>query len=77
MRSLARFLRVNDPEALDETFRSHARIFQDIPAPAAAGIKMVKDFLGQSDPQIARLNADDIIEMRYADRLRREMGPGK
>src|SRR5207244_390187 len=53
IRSLARFLKVNDPEALDETFRSHAKIYQDVPTPTVAGIKMVKDFLGQSDPKIA------------------------
>lgn len=74
MRSLARFLKVNDPEALDETFRSHAKIFQDVPAPAVAGIRMVKDFLGLTDPKIARLNTEDIIDMRFADRVRRDMG---
>lgn len=73
IRSLMRFMKVTDPEALDETFRSHAKIFQDIPAPAVAGVKMVKDFLGHTDPKIARLNAEDIIDMRFAERLRREM----
>lgn len=77
IRGLTRFLKVNDPEALDETFRSHAKIFQDIPAPAVAGIRMVKDFLGLTDPKIAHLNADDIIDMRYADRLKREMATAK
>lgn len=77
IRSLARFLKVNDPEALDETFRSHAKIFPDIPVPALAGIKMVKDFLGMTDAKIARLNADDIVDMRYAERLKREMAAGK
>jgi ABC-type nitrate/sulfonate/bicarbonate transport system substrate-binding protein len=77
IRSLSRFMKVNDPEALDETFRSHAKIFQDIPAPAVAGIKMVKDFLGQSDAKVARLNVDDIVDMHFVDRLRRELGPGK
>jgi len=77
IRGLTRFLKVNDPEALDETFRSHAKIFQDVPAPAVAGIKMVKDFLGLTDPKIARLNTDDIIEMRYAERLKRELAAVK
>lgn len=77
IRSLSRFLKVNDPEALEETFQSHAKIFQDIPAPAVAGIRMVKDFLGLSDPKVARLNVDDIIDMRFADRLKRELGAAK
>ncbi|HEV8721535.1 MAG TPA: ABC transporter substrate-binding protein [Candidatus Binatia bacterium] len=77
IRSLSRFMKVNDPEALEETFRSHAKIFQDIPVPAVAGIKMVKDFLGQSDAKVARLNVDEIVDMRFVDRLKRELGPGK
>lgn len=77
IRSLSRFMKVNDPEALEETFRSHAKIFQDIPVPAVAGIKMVKDFLGQSDPKVARLNVDEIVDTRFVDRLKRELGPGK
>jgi ABC-type nitrate/sulfonate/bicarbonate transport system substrate-binding protein len=72
IRSLARFMKVNDPEALEETFRSHAKIFQDIPAPAVAGIKRVKDFLGQSDPKVGQLNIDEIVDMRFVNRLKRE-----
>jgi ABC-type nitrate/sulfonate/bicarbonate transport system substrate-binding protein len=73
IRSLARFMKVNDAEALDETFRSHAKIFQDIPAPAIAGIKMVKDFLGQNDPKVAKLNVDEIIDTRFVEKLKREL----
>ena len=77
MRALSRFMKVNDPEALEETWRSHAKIYQDVPIPAVAGIKMVKDFLGQSDPKVARLNVDEIVDMRFVDRVKREMAPGK
>ena len=77
IRSLSRFLKVTDPEALDETFRSHAQIFQNIPAPPIAGIRMIKDFLGQNDPRVARLNVEEIVDTRFVDRLRREMGSGK
>ncbi len=73
IRSLARFMKVNDAEALDEMFRSHAKIFQDIPAPAIAGIKMVKDFLGQNDPKVAKLNVDEIIDTRFVEKLKREL----
>jgi ABC-type nitrate/sulfonate/bicarbonate transport system substrate-binding protein len=77
LRSLSRFMKVNDAEALDETWRSHAKIYQDIPSPAVSGIRMVKDFLGQTDPKVARLNVDEIIDSRFVDRLKREMGTGK
>jgi hypothetical protein len=32
---------------------------------------------GQSNPKVGRLNGDEIINMRFADRLRRAMNPGK
>jgi ABC-type nitrate/sulfonate/bicarbonate transport system substrate-binding protein len=73
MRSLSRFVKVNDAEALEDTWRGHAKIYQDIPFPAAFGIKMVRDFLGQSDPKVARLNVDEIVDTRFVDRLKREM----
>jgi ABC-type nitrate/sulfonate/bicarbonate transport system substrate-binding protein len=72
IRNLSRFMKVNDAEALEETWRSHAKIYQDLPSPAVAGIKMVKDFLGQSDPKVARLNVDEIVDMHFVDRLKRE-----
>jgi ABC-type nitrate/sulfonate/bicarbonate transport system substrate-binding protein len=77
LRSLSRFMKVSDPEALEETWRSHAKIYQDVPVPAMAGIKMVKDFLGQSDPKVARLNVDEIVDLRFVDRVKRETEPGK
>jgi NitT/TauT family transport system substrate-binding protein len=72
IRSLARFMKVNDPEALDETWRSHTKIYQEIPSPSVSGIKMVKDFLGQTDPKVAQLNVDEIVDVRFVERLKRE-----
>lgn len=74
IRSLARFMKINDPEALDETWRSQAKIYQEVPSPAVSGIKMVKDFLGQTDPKVAQLNVDEIVDVRFVDRLKREVG---
>jgi len=74
IRSLARFMKLNDPEALDETWRSQAKIYQEMPSPAVSGIKMVKDFLGQTDPKVAQLNVDEIVDSRFVERLKREAG---
>jgi ABC-type nitrate/sulfonate/bicarbonate transport system substrate-binding protein len=74
IRSLARFMKINDPEALDETWRSQAKIYQEVPSPAVSGIKMVKDFLSQTDPKVAQLNVDEIVDVRFVDRLKREVG---
>jgi len=77
IRNLANFMKIKDTEALDETWRSHAKIYQDVPFPAVAGIKMVKDFLGESDPKVARLKVEDIVDTHFADRLKRELGTGR
>ena len=74
IRSLARFMKINDPEALDETWRSQAKIYQEVPSPAVSGIKMVKDFLGQTDPKVAQLNVDEIVDVRFVERLKHEVG---
>jgi len=74
VRAMARFMKLKDPEALEETWRAHAKIYQDVPSPAISGIQMVRDFLGQSDPNIARLRTEDIIDLRFIDRLKKEMG---
>jgi ABC-type nitrate/sulfonate/bicarbonate transport system substrate-binding protein len=71
-RSLARFMKVSDPEALDETWHSQAKIYQDVPSPSVSGIKMVKDFLGQTDPKVAQLSVDEIVDLRFVERLKRE-----
>ena len=38
---------------------------------------MVKDFLGQTDPKLAQLNVDEIVDVRFVDRLRREIGTAR
>ena len=34
---------------------------------------MVKDFLGQNDPKVAKLNVDEIIDTRFVEKLKREL----
>jgi len=33
---------------------------------------MVKDFLGQTDPKVAQLNVDEIVDGRFVERIKRE-----
>ena len=68
-------MKVADPAILEETWRSYANIYQDIPHPPITGIKMVKEFLGQSDPNIARLDLEQIIDTKFVDRFSRESKP--
>lgn len=77
VRALSRFMKVNDPEVLEETWRSHAKIYQDLPSPAVSGIKMVKDFLGQTDPKVSQLNLEEIVDLRFVERLKQETKTGR
>jgi hypothetical protein len=67
-------MRLDDGEALEETWRMNVKALKDVPSPAVAGIKIVKDFVAQSDAQVGKLNADSIIVNQFADRLRKEFG---
>jgi hypothetical protein len=74
IKALSRFMKLEDRDALDETRRMNVRALKDVPSPAVAGIKIVKDFVAQTDPQVAKLNVDSIIVNQFADRLRKELG---
>ena len=50
------------------------KIYQETLSPSVSGTKMVKDFLGQTDPKVAQLNVDEIVDVRFVDRLKREIG---
>jgi hypothetical protein len=38
---------------------------------------MIKDFLGQTDAKVAQLNVDEIVDLRFVERLKREMATSK
>ena len=74
MRALSRFMKLDDREAVEETWRVHAKIYRDIPLPPTEGIKVVIDFLGQTDPDVRRLDVQQLIDTQFTDRLQKEMG---
>jgi ABC-type nitrate/sulfonate/bicarbonate transport system substrate-binding protein len=74
IKALSRFMRLDDREALEETWRMNVKALKDVPSPAVAGIKIVKDFVAQTDAQVGKLNVDSIIVNQFADRLRKEFG---
>ena len=70
--AIARFMRIDDREALEETWRMNAKVLKDIPSPPLAGIRLVKDFLAQTDPQVKKMNLEFFITSQFTDRLQRE-----
>jgi hypothetical protein len=45
VRALSVFMRLQDREALEETWRVVGEVYKDIPTPSLAGIIVVRDFL--------------------------------
>ena len=70
--AIARFMRLNDSEALEETRRMNANVLKDIPSPPVAGIRVVRDFLAQTDSDVKKMNLDAFITTQFSDRLRKE-----
>jgi hypothetical protein len=35
---------------------------------------MVKDFLGKSNANVAKLNVDELVDLRFVNQLKKEMG---
>jgi len=72
MGAIAQFMRLNDREALEETWRMNAKVLKDVPSPPVAGIRVVRDFLAQTDPEVKKMNLESFITTQFADRLQRE-----
>ncbi|HEY1235768.1 MAG TPA: ABC transporter substrate-binding protein [Candidatus Binatia bacterium] len=70
--AIAQFMRLNDREALEETWRMNAKVLKDVPSPPVAGIRVVRDFLAQTDPEVKKMNLDAFITAQFTDRLQRE-----
>jgi ABC-type nitrate/sulfonate/bicarbonate transport system substrate-binding protein len=70
--AIARFMKLNDREALEETWRMNAKALKDIPSPPVAGIKVVRDFLAQTDGEVKKMNLEAFIMPQFAERLQKE-----
>ena len=70
--AIAQFMRLNDREALEETWRMNANVLKENPSPPVAGIRVVRDFLAQTDPEVKKMNLESFITTQFTDRLQRE-----
>ena len=70
--AIAQFMRLNDREALEETWRMNANVLKDNPSPPVGGIRVVRDFLAQTDPEVKKMNLESFITTQFTDRLLKE-----
>lgn len=73
MKGLAQFMQIKDPAVLEETWRVHAQLYKDVPSPAVEGVRVVKDFLGKTDPNVAKLVTSNLIDTQYVNQLEKEI----
>lgn len=73
MKGLAQFMQIKDPAVLEETWRVHAPLYKDVPSPAVEGVRVVKDFLGRTDPNVAKLVTNNLIDSQYVSQLEKEV----
>lgn len=73
IKGLAHFMQLKDPAALEETWKVHAPLYKDVPSPAVDGVRVVKDFLGKSDPNVAKLVTNNLIDAQYVSQLEKEV----
>jgi len=70
--AIAQFMKLNDGEALEETWRMNSKVLKDVPSPPVAGIRVVRDFLAQTDLEVKKMNLESFITTQFTDRLQRE-----
>ena len=73
MKGLAQFMQIKDPAVLEETWRVHAPLYKDVPSPAVEGVRVVKEFLARSDPNVAKLATNTLIDNQYVSQLEKEV----
>jgi hypothetical protein len=50
----------------------NANVLKDDPSPPVAGIRVVRDFLAQTDPEVKKMNLESFITTQFTDRLLKE-----
>ena len=70
--AIAKFMKLNDREALEETWQMNAKVLKDMPSPPVNGIRVVRDFLAQTDPEVKKMNLEAFIVPQFAERLQKE-----
>jgi ABC-type nitrate/sulfonate/bicarbonate transport system substrate-binding protein len=73
IKGLAQFMHIDDPAALEETWKVHAPLYKDVPSPSTEGIRIVKEFLGKADSNVAKLGISSLIDTQYVSRLEKEI----
>jgi hypothetical protein len=67
--AVGRFMHLEDPEALAETYVHYRRLYARPPYPTLAGIRAILDETVAEDPRAASAQPEDFVDTRFLDRL--------
>jgi ABC-type nitrate/sulfonate/bicarbonate transport system substrate-binding protein len=62
IRAMAKYLRIQDGEALEETYRIYREIYQPIPFPSAAAIQTQLTWMADRDPRAKNAKPEQFID---------------
>lgn len=68
-KALEKFMKLNDPQVINDTIESYRNYFPKKPYPSVEAIKFVIDYLSEKQPEIKKLKPDQLIEPRFVREL--------
>jgi len=66
---IAKYIKVSDPEAVEESYRFFSRLVPAKPYPPLDGIKEALVELGEKDPKARAAKAEDFADMSFVKEL--------
>ena len=69
MKSIATFMKLQDPRALAETYEQYTRLIPRAPYPTAAGVRTILEDLAARHPKARSAKPEDFIESRFVKEL--------
>jgi len=67
--AVGRFMHLDDPEALEETYTHYRRLYARPPYPTLEGIRAIIDVAADEDPRARTARPEDFVDTRFLDRL--------
>jgi len=67
--AVGRFMRLDDAEALEETYAHYRRLYTRPPYPTLRGLQSILDTLADEDPRARTVPPESFVDTRFLDRL--------
>jgi NitT/TauT family transport system substrate-binding protein len=68
-RALGKFMKLSDPQMIDDTIESYRNYFPKKPYPSVEALQFVIEYLAEKQPEILTLKPESLIEPRFVREL--------